>query len=130
MTTLELEKKQLEKSVSFKNILVTTDFSAASRHALECAAAITEANQADLYILHALTPEPNLGMPLDPLPERADRDLLEARSGLEGFAADRSLSHVRHHEVLDRGPIWDSVLGTIQRTRSICWWWERTARPA
>ena len=59
MTTLELEK-----SLTFKNILVATDFSEASTHALQCAAVITDLNQAQLVVLHALLPESRAPIPL------------------------------------------------------------------
>src|ERR1700730_258979 len=112
MTTLELEK-----SLTFKNILVATDFSEASTHALQCAAVITDLNQAQLVVLHALLPEPRAPIPLDPLPARADRDLSEAKLRLEGVASSELLRHVHHKEVLERGPVWEVVLDVIQRER-------------
>ena len=51
MPTLELEK-----SITFKNILVATDFSEASTNALHCAAQITEVNVAQLFIVCLLNP--------------------------------------------------------------------------
>ncbi len=112
MTTLELEK-----SLTFKNILVATDFSEASTHALQCAAVITDLNQAQLVVLHALLPEPRAPIPLDPLPARADHDLSEARLRLEGVASSELLRQVHHKEVLERGPVWEVVLDVIQRER-------------
>jgi nucleotide-binding universal stress UspA family protein len=112
MTTLELEK-----SLTFKNILVATDFSEASTHALQCAAVITDQNQAQLVVLHALLPEPRAAIPLDPLPARADRDLSEAKLRLEGVASSELLRHLHHKEVLERGPVWEVVLDVIQRER-------------
>src|ERR1041385_8566103 len=48
MPTLELEK-----SVTFQNIVVATDFSSASQRAFEYAANIAGDNDAQLYVLHA-----------------------------------------------------------------------------
>src|ERR1022692_1964580 len=112
MTTLELEK-----SVTFKNILVATDFSDASKHALQYAAAITDLNQAQLFVLHALLPEPRVPIPLDPLPASADRDLSEAKFKLEGVTSSELIGHVHHKEILERGPVCEVVLDVIQREK-------------
>ncbi len=110
MTTLELEK-----SLTFKNILVATDFSETSKHALQCAVAITDLNQSQLFVLHALLPEPRMPVPLDPLPSRADRDLSEAKLKLEGVTSPELIGHVHHKEILERGPVGEVVLDVIQR---------------
>ena len=112
MTTLELEK-----SVTFKNILVATDFSEASKHALQCAAAITDLNQAQLFVLHALLPEPRCPYRSILCPARADRDFSEAKLKLEGVTSSELLRHVHHKEVLERGPVWEVVLDVIQREK-------------
>lgn len=109
MTTLELEK-----SVTFENILLATDFSEASKQALEWAEAITELNEGQLFILHALPPEPHLQVPLDPLPVSADRELSEAKVNLQKHVATR-LGDTHHEEILKRGPIAEAVLDTIER---------------
>jgi nucleotide-binding universal stress UspA family protein len=112
MTTLELEKH-----ATFKNILVATDFSDASKHALQCATAITDLNQAQLFVLHAVPPEPRLPVPLDPLPASADRDLSEAKLKFEKVVSAEPLSHVHHEEILERGPVAGVVLDAIQRKK-------------
>ncbi len=112
MTTLELEK-----SATFKNILVATDFSPASKHAVEYAAAITDLNQGQLFVLHALPPEARLAVPLDPMPARTDRDLAEARLSLQKLGAEEPVRHVHHEELLERGPVWEAVLETIERKK-------------
>lgn len=112
MTTLELGK-----SVTFKNILVATDFSDASKHALQCAAAITDLNGAELFILHAVPPEPHLPVPLDPLPASADREFSEAKLNLEKAVSTGLLSHVHHEGILEHGPVGEVVLDAIQREK-------------
>jgi len=108
---------ELEKSVSFKNILVATDFSDASTRALQCAAAITELNQAHLFILHALPPEPHLAVPLDPLPASTDRDLSEARLILERVISAEPLNHLHPEAILEHGSVREVVLDTIQKNK-------------
>lgn len=110
MTTLELAK-----SVTFKNILVATDFSDESKHALEAGAVIAELNKGQLFVLHAVPPEPHLSVPLDPLPVGADRSLCEAQVNFERVITTDLLGHVHHEEILKRGPVSEVVLDTIQR---------------
>lgn len=112
MTTMELEK-----SVTFKNILVATDFSDASKHALQCAAAITDSNQGNLFLLHAVPPEARLPVPLDPLPASADRELSEAKLNLEKVVSAEPLGHLHPEEILERGPVGEVVLDAIQREK-------------
>ena len=113
MTTLELEK-----SVTFENILVATDFSEASKQALEWAEAITELNEGQLFILHALPSEPHLQVPLDPLPASADRELSNATLNLEKIVSTDLLGHTHHEEILKRGPVAAAVLDTIERKKT------------
>jgi len=112
MPTLELEK-----SVTFQNILLATDFSDASKHALQLAATITDLSQGQLFVLHALLPEPRVPIPLDPLPSSADRDLSEAKLKLERLASSELIGQVRHQEILERGPVVEVVLDVIQREK-------------
>lgn len=111
MTTVELEK-----SVTFKNILVATDFSDASKHALQSAAGIAEVNEAQLFVLHAMAPEPRLPVPLDPLPA-SDRDLSEAKLNLQKVVCAEPFSRVQHEEILERGPVSEVVLDAIRRKK-------------
>ena len=112
MPTLELEK-----SITFKNILVATDFSEASTNALHCAAQITEVNAAQLFIVHALSPEPLLGVPLDPLPASTDRELSEAKLNVEKAVSTELIHHLHPKEIVARGPIREVVLDAIQRNK-------------
>jgi nucleotide-binding universal stress UspA family protein len=109
MTTLELEK-----SVTFENILVATDFSEASKPALAWAEAITELNKGQLFVLHAVPPEPHPPVPLDPLPASADRELVEAKLNFKKNVA-MPLGSTHHEEILKRGPVAEAVLDTIRR---------------
>lgn len=112
MTTLELEK-----SITFQNILVATDFSDASKHALQCAAAITETNDGKLFILHAVAPEPRSPVPLDPGPVCADCALWEAKHKLDNVVFGEPLSQLHHEGILERGPVAEVVLNAIQREK-------------
>jgi nucleotide-binding universal stress UspA family protein len=54
--------------LSLKHILVATDFSDASRHALQQAAAIARLHQSDLILLHILPEQPYAESALEPTP--------------------------------------------------------------
>ncbi|HEY6183954.1 MAG TPA: universal stress protein [Terriglobales bacterium] len=104
MPTLELEK-----SVTFQNIVVATDFSSASQRAFEYAANIAGDNDAQLYVLHASPPEVRLPVPLDPLPASLDPELVDARENLRKLSESEAIKHLRHEEIVERGTVWDVV---------------------
>jgi nucleotide-binding universal stress UspA family protein len=113
MPTLELEK-----SVTFENIVVATDFSEVSARAVECATAIAGDNHAQLFVLHAAPPSPRLPIPLDPLPGSLDRELIEVRENLAKFASSASFQDVHHEEIAQRGPIGDVVEEFVRDRRA------------
>jgi nucleotide-binding universal stress UspA family protein len=112
MTTLELEK-----NITFKNILVATDFSDASNRALQCAAAIAHTgalHERKLYVLHAPAPAPRSPVPLDLLPMNAERDLWEAKETLANVVCTEPLRGLRVEEILKRGAVAEVVLDAVQ----------------
>jgi len=104
MPTLELAK-----SVTFQNIVVATDFSEVSQHAVQCAANIVEDNDGQLYVLHARAPEVRLPIPLDPLPENLDQETIHARRNLSRIGEAEPIKHLHHEEILQRGKVWEVV---------------------
>src|SRR5262249_7526451 len=93
----------LGKSVSFTNMLVATDFSAGSKSALACAATIAGANDAELFLVHALSEEARLPVPMEHLPAVMDRELQDVKTNLAELQLD-SLAGIRHQAILERGP--------------------------
>jgi nucleotide-binding universal stress UspA family protein len=85
-----VEALQTNTRISLSNILVTTDFSQVSKKALPFAAALARQYEAKIIVAHALSPEPHLSVPLDPLPEDADPAFLEAQGKLAEFALGNS----------------------------------------
>ena len=79
-TTFIAEPTHIKRpeEVSFKRILLATDFSEASERALSYAIAFCARYQSDLFIVHATVPEPREPIPMDPLPRELDRPRLEA----------------------------------------------------
>jgi len=113
MPTLELAK-----SVTFENIVVATDFSPASKRAVECATAITGDNDAQLFVLHAAPPSPHLPIPLDPLPGSLDRELIEAKNRLAALGSSESFLDLHHEEIVERGPVWDVLEDVLKQKRA------------
>ena len=101
--------------ILFSNILVTTDFSQVSKTALPYATALAKQYEAKIVVAHALSPEPRLSVPVDPLPIAADPAWLEAEGKLAEFALGNSLG-VRPAEMLvERGDVWSVVSEIIQK---------------
>src|SRR5262249_31861413 len=113
MPTLELEK-----SVTFKNIVVATDFSEVSRRAIEVAADIASENDSELYVLHASPPEPRLAVPLDPVPSALDPEVTHARESLDKLGKSQRFKSLHHEEIVERGPVWDVVEDVCERKRA------------
>ncbi len=112
MTTLAVEK-----SITFKNIILATDFSEASQKALTYAGAIAHANEAQLYVVHVLPAEPWIPVPLDPVPLSMDPGRQQAEASLRQLAAEPQLRDVQHTEVIKRGLLWDVLAEIIEEKR-------------
>src|SRR6185437_123402 len=102
------------KRIMFKNILLTTDFSVVSAAALPYAAALTRQYGGTLFTVHAIDPEPHLGVPLDPLPAELDSTRLKALKSLNTFIDPIKSSKVQHVEILERGDCWPVILDAIK----------------
>ena len=112
MTTLELER-----SVAFKTILAATDLTDTSEHTLQYAAAITEANEAELFVLHAMRAEPWLEVPLDPLRVSANHEFCSGKVKLRKLTSGEPFNHLHHEEILDRGSVPNVVLNVIREKK-------------
>jgi nucleotide-binding universal stress UspA family protein len=112
-----MEALQTNTRIALSNILVTTDFSDVSKAALPFAGALARQYEAKIIVAHAVSPEPHLTVPVDPLPKDADPAFLEAQAKLEEFALGNSLG-VRPAEMfLERGDVWDVVSDIIQKNK-------------
>ena len=109
MATLELEK-----SVTFKNILAAIDFSDASPRALRWAASITGSNHGKLFLLNVLPAEPRLAVPLDPLPKGLDRAGCKADLEFQKLVSCKTIARVCHQELVRRGPVAEVVGDVIE----------------
>jgi nucleotide-binding universal stress UspA family protein len=101
--------------LSFKNVLFPTDFSDASAGALPYALAIAKAYGSKLYLTHAVTPEPPLTIPLEPIPLEMDPLWQQARDRLGRFLDSAAVRDVVREGVLEQGDLWSVLEDVIHR---------------
>jgi nucleotide-binding universal stress UspA family protein len=106
---------ELEKSTTFNNIVVATDFSVASRRAVLCASFIAEDDHARLFVLHATPPAAQLPVLLNPLPFRLDLDLVKAEEHFADLATSEWFHHLQHKEILAHGDVCAAVADVLER---------------
>ena len=109
-----METVELKQSVTFKNILLATDFSEVSRKAVPYAAAIATRYGSKIYLVHVLPTQPRMPIPIEPLPGELVCERLNAELEMEAFLQN-SLANVPHDFRLERGPIWDALSELIRR---------------
>ncbi len=109
-----METIELKQSVTFKNILLATDFSEVSRKAVPYAAAIAGRYGSKIYLAHVLPAQPRMPIPIAPLPGELVRERLNSEMEMESFLQN-SLANIPHELRLERGPIWDALSELIQR---------------
>src|SRR5581483_9884454 len=103
-------------AVGLKNILLSTDFSTASAHALAHAITLARHYHAKLHIVHVLKSPAHEGIPLDLLPE-LDRKHQEAEAAMLGIMRTPELQDISHDVWLQAGPIWNALSSLIENTK-------------
>ena len=112
-----MEALQTNTRISLSNILVTTDFSKASKNALPFAAALARQYEGKIIVAHALSPELHMSVPLDPLPKDADPTCLEAQGKLAEFSLSSALGVRPAKMLLKRGDVWSVISDIIQKNK-------------
>lgn len=110
-----METIELKQSVTFKNILLATDFSEVSRKAVPYAAAIAGRYGSKIYLVHVIPPEARMPIPMEHLPAQLDRSRLDADRDMETFIHGDLLSDIPHEVLLERGAIWDTLSALIKQ---------------
>ena len=99
--------------LAFKNILLATDFSQVSQHALLHALAMAKRYDSKLTVVHVAPPESQVPIPMEPVPVEMDwqrKRGAESLARLEGFEA----LHAYPHEMLLRqGNPWPEIAALI-----------------
>ena len=104
---------QTNARIAIHNVLITTDFSQASKASLPYAAALAEQFGAGVSMAHVMDPEPLLSVRLDPMPVADDPARLEAEWNLAKFARSSELDNAPCKTILARGDFWTVIAGLI-----------------
>ena len=113
-----MQTVQSNTRIALNNVMVTTDFSEASKSSLPYAAALAEQFGAKIVLAHALSREPHLSVPLEPLQVEDDPAWQEARWNLVKFARSGVLDNALYETVIERGDF-GTVISDLIRTRKI-----------
>lgn len=113
MTNLaEVEQvPQPQATVSFKNILLATDFSDASEKAFNYATAIARSHGSKIYVVHVIPPEFTSFIPEPP----KDWVRHEAEREMEDLDHRSELKSIAHEMVLRTGSVWNVLSAEIHQ---------------
>jgi nucleotide-binding universal stress UspA family protein len=90
-----------------KHILVATDFSDCSHHAMQQAAAIARLHGSDLLVLHVIPPQPMIENALEPAAWELDDIRQQAQSQMSSAEVVDLLAGVRHRMLVEHGILED-----------------------
>jgi nucleotide-binding universal stress UspA family protein len=106
---------QASLRIIFKNVLVPTDFTAASAAALAYARAFSRDHGSKIFVAHAVTPEPPVFLPMEPIPLALDSTWQDAQAELNQFLSQDVHKDTKHEGILERGQIWNVVDDVVHR---------------
>jgi nucleotide-binding universal stress UspA family protein len=106
---------QASLRLTFSNVLLPTDFTSASVTALAYARAFAKGYGSRLFVTHAVTPNPPVFLPMEPLPVDLDAEWQDAQSQLELFLQSDTLKDTVHEGILERGELWNVLDDVIHR---------------
>ncbi len=112
-----MQALQTNTRISLRNILVATDFSKPSKAALPYAIGLAQQYGAKIFVAHALSPEPHLTVPLEPMPVSDDLVWLDAKRNLAKFVPGDSPGNPPCEVILRRGGFWDVISNVIQENK-------------
>jgi nucleotide-binding universal stress UspA family protein len=101
--------------IALNHILLATDFSEASKTALQYACNLARSYASKIFIMHVVPPELYLASPLEPVPMDFDIFWSREKQNMADFAAAKALEEIPHENILQRGELWDAISGGIDR---------------
>ncbi len=99
--------------LTFRNILLPTDFSPCSDSALRVAIQIAKRYGAALFVTHVIPEEPRYELPLEPEPDETNARKSDAERHLDALLATGVLSEVVHEPILRCGEFWENMQDVI-----------------
>ena len=101
--------------LDIKNILFTTDFSAASDAALPYAQAFARWYGAKIFVGHAISLEALLRVPMEPLPADFDLFWQDAKRRMQEFTRTHPMQQIPHEMLLEQGDLLPVISDLIKR---------------
>src|SRR5271165_5375412 len=109
MVSKERVKKDPAKRVALSKILVTTDFSAVSDHALEYAIALARRYDARIYLAHVVTPDPFQFAEPQLAQATYEKVRQAAEEGITDILISGKLRGVPHEVLMEEGSVWPTL---------------------
>jgi nucleotide-binding universal stress UspA family protein len=106
---------QANLRLSFDNVLLPTDFTGASTQAFAYARAFAKTYGARILVAHAVTPNPPLFLPMEPVPLELDTRWEDAQEYMERIQSSPFLEGTVHEGIVGRGELWNVLEDAIQR---------------
>lgn len=111
----EKTKKDASKRVSFSKIMVTTDFSEVSDHALDYAIALARRYDARIYLAHVITPDPFQFAEPQLAQATYEKVRQAAEEGITDILISGKLRGVPHEVLMEEGNVWPCLESLIVR---------------
>jgi len=102
-------KKEATKRVSISKILVTTDFSAVSDHALDYAISLARRYDARIYLAHVITPDPFQFAEPQLAQATYEKVRQAAEEGITDILISGKLRGVPHEVLMEEGNVWPTL---------------------
>jgi nucleotide-binding universal stress UspA family protein len=111
----EKTKKDVSKRVSISKIMVTTDFSEVSDHALDYAIALARRYDARIYLAHVITPDPFQFAEPQLAQATYEKVRQAAEEGITDILISGKLRGVPHEVLMEEGNVWPCLESLIVR---------------
>ncbi|HET6931940.1 MAG TPA: universal stress protein [Candidatus Acidoferrum sp.] len=115
MEPQEKTKKDASKRVSISKIMVTTDFSEVSDHALDYAIALARRYDARIYLAHVITPDPFQFAEPQLAQATYEKVRQAAEEGITDILISGKLRGVPHEVLMEEGNVWPCLESLIVR---------------
>lgn len=107
--------KEITKHISISKILVTTDFSSVSDHALDFAISLARRYDARIYLAHVITPDPFQFAEPQLAQATYEKVRQAAEEGVTDILISGKLRGIPHEVLLEEGNVWPTLEGLIRK---------------
>ena len=101
--------------IALNHILLATDFSEASKTALQYACNLARSYGSTIFVAHVVPSEPYLAVPTEPIPVDLDIFWNREKENMAEFVSAKALEEIPHENILQRGELWDVISTVIDR---------------